>query len=138
LSYDKILFLVLHHLSSIIYITYQYMAKLNEFMLLFRYIPEHAKATSENLGEMERQWGAFIGGIAMQGRLVSTYQLGLNTKTLTAVLQPGTNPTASDPHLLGGNMVLKAETIEEAAELAKRCPILSIGGSVEVRDVIPM
>lgn len=114
------------------------MAKLNEFMLLFRYIPDQVTATLEEPGEMERQWAAFISSIAMQGRLVSTHQLGPNVLRLTTASQSRTVGQVSDPYLLGGNMVLKAETIEEATELARLCPILAIGGHVEVRDVIPM
>jgi hypothetical protein len=33
---------------------------------------------------------------------------------------------------------LKAESLEVATELAKKCPILFMGGSVEVRSLIPM
>jgi hypothetical protein len=28
--------------------------------------------------------------------------------------------------------------MEEAAEIAKGCPVLNVGGNVEVRDIIPM
>jgi hypothetical protein len=30
---------------------------------------------------------------------------------------------------------IKAESLEEAAELAKGCPILTVGGNVEVREI---
>ncbi|WP_298303127.1 YciI family protein [Flavobacterium sp.] len=40
--------------------------------------------------------------------------------------------------MIAGNMVLKAESIEVATEWAKKCPILFMGGTVEVRNVIPM
>ena len=33
------------------------------------------------------------------------------------------------------NLVLQAETMEKALELAKSCPILLFGGSVEVREI---
>jgi hypothetical protein len=35
-------------------------------------------------------------------------------------------------------MVLKADSMEAATELAKNCPILMMGGNVEVREIIPM
>lgn len=35
------------------------------------------------------------------------------------------------------NIFLHAESLEEAAELAKRCPILAHGGTVEVREIPP-
>jgi hypothetical protein len=35
-------------------------------------------------------------------------------------------------------MVITAENFDEAVEMAKGCPILFMGGSVEVRDIMPM
>lgn len=39
---------------------------------------------------------------------------------------------------IGGYIIIKANSIDEAAELAKGCPILLIKGNVEVRTVVPM
>jgi hypothetical protein len=35
-------------------------------------------------------------------------------------------------------MIVKANTLDEAVEMAKKCPILHMGGSVEVRAIQPM
>jgi hypothetical protein len=35
-------------------------------------------------------------------------------------------------------MIVKANSIAEAAEMAKNCPILNMGGNVEVRSIQPM
>ena len=57
-------------------------------------------------------------------------------------LKPGnivTNgPYAEIKEILGGLSIIRAESMEEAAEIAKNCPILSVGGNVEVREIIPM
>jgi len=37
-----------------------------------------------------------------------------------------------------GTTVVKTETFDEAVELAKGCPILKVGGTVEVRTIIMM
>ena len=39
---------------------------------------------------------------------------------------------------IGGYTLIKATSFDEAAELSKDCPILSVGGSVEVREIIAM
>jgi hypothetical protein len=39
---------------------------------------------------------------------------------------------------LGGYIMVKASNLDEATELAKNCPILSVGGSVEVRAIVQM
>jgi len=35
-------------------------------------------------------------------------------------------------------MVVRANTLAEATEMAKDCPILKMGGTVEVRSINPM
>ena len=114
------------------------MTQLNEFMLLFRFTPTNEQPTPQQLEDMQKQWGAFIGGIAMQGKLVSTYQLGFEGAQIFADHTTLQGLHVAEGQSLSGNMVLKAESLEVATELAKNCPILLMGGSVEVRDLIPM
>jgi len=40
--------------------------------------------------------------------------------------------------LVGGFTLIQADTLGRAAELARGCPILEVGGSVEVRPVMKM
>ena len=39
---------------------------------------------------------------------------------------------------MGGYTIEKAESFDEAVELTKGCPILSVGGNVKVRDIVQM
>ncbi len=114
------------------------MTQLKEFMLLFRFEPSNEEPTQEQLNEMHKQWGTFIGSIAMQGKLVSTHQLGFEGVKIAADQSTENGFHVSDGLTVAGNMVLKAETLEDATNLAKACPILYMGGNVEVRSVIPM
>lgn len=114
------------------------MTNLNEFMLLFRFEPINEQPTPEQLAEMQKSWGEFIGGIAIQGKLVSTHQLGFTGKQVFADQSVKEGITVADGQTLGGNMILKAESLEVATELAKNCPILFMGGNVEVREILPM
>jgi hypothetical protein len=90
------------------------------------------------MNEMHQQWGAFIGHIAIQEKLVSTHQLGFEGKQIFADQSVTDGIHISDNQTLGGNMIVKANTLDEAVEMAKNCPILSMGGSVEVRAIRPM
>lgn len=113
------------------------MTQLHEFMLLFRFDLSASAPQPEVEAEMHKQWGSFIGKLAMSGALVGTHQLGDSGKILngTATLD---GVHSAENTVLGGTLLLKAPTIEAAAELAKDCPILAMGGTVEVRDVIPV
>jgi hypothetical protein len=44
-------------------------------------------------------------------------------------------PFAEGKEVVGGYFLVRAETLEQAAEMAKDCPIFESGGSVEVRLV---
>jgi hypothetical protein len=37
---------------------------------------------------------------------------------------------------MGGYMFVNVESVDEAIELAQGCPILKIGGNVEIREAI--
>jgi hypothetical protein len=115
------------------------MVQVNEFMFLFRYEPNtNYQPTEADMAEMHQQWGAFFGNIAIQEKLVSTHQLGFEGKQIAADGAIIEGVYVADKQIVGGNMVVKAATIEEAVEMAKKCPILLMGGTVEVRAIQPM
>jgi hypothetical protein len=45
-------------------------------------------------------------------------------------------PFTEIKEFINGYIVVKAQTIDDAIEIAKECPILLIGGNVEVRKVV--
>jgi hypothetical protein len=115
------------------------MTQLNEFMLMFRFEPNfNYQPTESEMNEMHQQWGAFIGNIAIQEKLVSTYQLGFEGKQISANQSISEGIFISEKQTLSGNMVIRANSLDVAVEMAQACPILLMGGSVEVRSIIPM
>ena len=44
-------------------------------------------------------------------------------------------PYAEAKDVVGGFTLIQARNLEEATELSKGCPILEVGGSVEVRPI---
>jgi hypothetical protein len=111
----------------------------NEFMLLFRFQPDFSQQPSpEELAEMGQQWGAYFGGLAMQEKLVSTHQLGFEGVQVSADHTVTEGIHIVNHMTMGGNLIVRANTIAEATEIAKGCPILLMGGTVEVRSITPM
>ena len=47
-------------------------------------------------------------------------------------------PFAEAKDLVGGYLLVTAENLDDAAELARGCPILEVEGSVEVRPIRKM
>ena len=115
------------------------MKKVNEFMLVFRYTPNpNYQPSPEELSNMKSMWGEFIGNVLVQEKLVHTHQLGFEGKKVSADLSVQDEMVIENNYTLGGNMVVRANSIEEATEIAKGSPILKMGGTVEVRNILPM
>ncbi len=109
------------------------------FMMVFRFTPNfeyQPTATEEAL--MQEQWGSFIGNIAIQEKLISTHRLGFEGMQIASDLSTSEGILISENKTLSGNMVVRANSLEEATTMAKDCPILKMGGTVEIRNIIPM
>jgi len=115
------------------------MKKEQHFMMLFRFKPNFEKQpTTKEQEEMQQQWGSFIGNLALKEKLVHTHQLGFEGKQISADLSISNGITISENLTIGGNMIVNSNSLNEAIELAKECPILKMGGTVEVRNILPM
>ena len=113
---------------------------MKDFALVFRNeAGSETRISPETFAALQTDWQKWVGGIAAQGKLTSPgSRLGLNGR----VIKPGSivdnGLHAEIKETVRGFHVVKADSIEEAIEIAKGCPILTVGGSVEVRDIIPV
>jgi len=113
---------------------------MNEFVLIFRndFQPE-VKFSPDEMQAIMQQWQTWMGGMAAQGQLASSgNRLGGDGKTLRPGSVITNGPYAEIKEMISGYIIVNAATIDEAAEIAKGCPILHVGGNVEVRDIVPM
>jgi hypothetical protein len=92
-----------------------------------------AKMTPEEMQQHLQRWEKWIGeglqkgwmldpgdGLTQEGRVV-------NAKVVTD------GPFVESKEIVGGFSIVQADTIDAAGQLAKGCPALRVGGSVEVR-----
>ncbi len=62
-----------------------------------------------------------------------------SAKTVTGKEKVVTDgPYIESKELVSGYYLIKADSLEEATELAKGCPVLRLGGSAEVRKIMDM
>ncbi len=110
---------------------------MKEFMLLFRQpsFPP-ANISPKEMEALAKRWQDWVGGIAAQGKLTNT---GNRLATEGRVLKAGgvvtDGPFVEIRERLGGFMVVKADSLEEATTLAHGCPSLEADGSVEIRPL---
>jgi len=113
---------------------------MKEFLFVFRNDYQSVpKGSPEEMQAETKQWMDWIGGIAAQNKLVDRgNRLGSEGNTL----KPGNvitdGPFMEIKEAIGGYTLIKAESLEEATEIAKGCPIFQSGGSVEVRVINPL
>ncbi len=112
---------------------------MKEFMMIFRHEPNPAYQPSPQEIEAEiKKWQDWIGGIAAQGKFGSTNQLGYEGKTITPDGVVTDGPYAEIKEVVGGYVIVKAESLDEAIAMTKGCPIFDHGAKVEVRNIMQL
>jgi hypothetical protein len=111
---------------------------MNEFLLIFRHEDGKKVASPEQLQSWMKQTMDWIGGIAAQNKLVEGGN-GLSFEDSRVVHHNNivTNgPFGDIKETIGGYVIVRAGSADEAAELAKGCPVLQgDGNTVEIRKI---
>ncbi|MFT3795708.1 YciI family protein [Flavobacterium sp.] len=114
---------------------------MKEFLLIFRSdYSQFPQLSPEEMQANIKRWMDWVGGIAAQNKLVDKGNR-LERSTGKVIRPDGLitdGPYAEIKESIGGYTMVKAESLDEATELAKTCPILLFGGNVEVREVLSM
>ncbi|GEP94769.1 YciI family protein [Chitinophaga cymbidii] len=111
---------------------------MKEFILIFRHEDGSKIASPEQIQVWMKQTMDWLGGIAAQNKLVS-HGNGLSFEDSKVVRHNNivTNgPFGEIRETIGGYVIVRAESVEEAVEFAKGSPVLQgEGNSVEVRKI---
>ena len=114
---------------------------MKEFVMIFRASGnnEHAAAVSpEQMQQVLTNWMAWMSDIESSGNMASRGNR-LSSKNAKRIQSGGMvtdGPYTEIKEFINGFTILKTASIDEAVVIAKSCPILQMGGSVEVREVI--
>ena len=113
---------------------------MEEFALIMRHEDGNKVASPEQIQVWMKQTMDWIGGIAAQNKFVSGTGLPfegarvVTTKNAKPIVTNG--PFGDIKETIGGFIVVKADSVEEAVEFAKGCPVLQgEGNSMEVRKI---
>ena len=110
---------------------------MDQFILLFRHEDGSKLASPEQMETWMKQTMDWIGSIAAQGKFVSGTGLLFDDARVVGHHNVVTNgPFGDIKETLGGFIIVKAESADEAAEFAKGSPILQgDGNTIEVRKI---
>lgn len=112
---------------------------MNEYLLIIHrdLINKESAPSPQQMQDLIKPFQEWIGGIAAQNKLVAPpKRLDVNGRVVKGSLVTD-GPYAEVKESVGGLIIIRAASYEEAAEIAKGCPILKWGASVEVRQAIP-
>src|SRR6187549_1076618 len=110
---------------------------MDEFILIFRHQDGQKVASPEQLQTWMKQTMDWISGIAAQNKFSGGNGLPLDNARVVHHNNIVTNgPFGEIKETIGGYIIVKASSIDEAVEFAKGCPVLQgDGNTVEVRKI---
>lgn len=109
---------------------------MNEFLLIFRrdFTSKEAQPSPEQLQNSIKDWQNWFGSIAAQDKLARPLQRWDGEGKVVKQNKQVTNgPYAEIKESIGGVIIIRAEDYDEAVTIAQGCPILPLGGNVEIR-----
>jgi hypothetical protein len=109
----------------------------SEYMLLFRGTHWDKSLSPEQLQKVMGQWSAWFERLLDEGKIKSAHPLMDEGKIVTwkkgQTVADG--PFAESKEAIGGYFLLEIGDLDEALRIAKECPALQYGMTVEVRPV---
>jgi hypothetical protein len=115
---------------------------MKEFMLIYKSGDPSwmASATAEQKGAVMAEWGKWLGTLGEKGQLVtggSPLEFAGKRLKKDGVI---TDIAASEvKELVSGYSIIKADSLDKAAVIARECPIFrDPGATVEIRAVVAM
>ena len=108
---------------------------MKEYLFLFRggNVPQ---SPEEGQAHMQR-WMQWMEGLGKQGKFAGAQPLNKTGKQVTGTKKLVTDgPYMEGKEMVGGYLICKADSYDEAIEISKGCPILEFdSGIVEVREI---
>ena len=114
---------------------------MEDFLFVFRagLANNETQPSAEQRQAVMKNWQDWLEAIATKNKLVTAgSRLGSGGKVVKPKSMVTDGPYIEMKETIGGYSIVRAESLAEAAELAKDCPILLVGGNVEVRQLVAM
>jgi len=109
----------------------------NDYLLLFRNTEWHKALSPDEIQQVMTDWMKWYDALSANGRCTGGQSLEESGKVVRDESRHVTDgPYAEAKESVAGYFVLNVSSIDEAVEIAKMCPALPHGISVEVRQLL--
>lgn len=113
---------------------------MKQFLYLFRGGEEgYASLSPEEMQQHMAKWNEWMVQISKTEEPVPGLPLNNEGKVVAKdgeIITDG--PYAEGKEIVGGYVIVQAESLDEAVKLSKGCPIFDFGGVIEVREAVDM
>jgi len=108
---------------------------MSEFVLIFRrdYKTKEIQPSPEQMQEHLKHWAEWFGNLASNDLLARPVQRLDAEGRIVSKNSVNNGPYVEVKESVGGLVIIKANDYDEAVEIAESCPVLELGGSVEIR-----
>lgn len=107
-------------------------------LLLFRSTDWHRDLSPEEIQSIMTGWNDWFEGLKREGKIIAGSPLENEGRVVSGRAgSVADGPFAESKEAIGGYFLLSVESIDEAVAIAKRCPALGYGLTVEVRPIAP-
>jgi hypothetical protein len=110
-------------------------ATTSEYLLLFRGTGWHKDLSAEEIQKNMARFTSWFERLKNEGNFKSGHPLEHNGKIIAGRNVVTDGPFAESKEAIAGFFIIQADTLEQAVEIAKSCPGLDYGQSVEVRPI---
>lgn len=109
----------------------------SDYLLLFRGTDWHQDLSPEEIQKTMTDWMAWFDHLVAEGRCTGGQSLGNEGKVVSGKGRSVSDgPFAESKEAVAGYFLLQVENVEEALSIAKECPALCYGMTVEVRPLL--
>ena len=109
----------------------------SEYVLLFRNTGWHKDYSAEEIQEHMARFTAWFEQLSREGRFKGGGPLAHSGKMVESKTVVTDGPFVESKEAIAGFFQIYADSLEEAVEIAKGCPGLTVGQTVEVRAMSP-
>jgi hypothetical protein len=111
-------------------------SRTSEYLLVFRNIGWHTNLSPEEIQQGMARFTAWFERLNNEGRFKSGAPLSHDGKILTRRDVVTDGPFAESKEAIAGFFIIRADSLEQAVEIANGCPGLEFGQTVEVRAIV--
>jgi len=109
----------------------------SDYLLLFRGADWHRGLSPDEIQKTMTVWMGWFNRLVEEGRCRGGQSLGPDSKVVSGKMKNVVDgPYAEAKESVAGYFLLTVGSLEEATEIAKECPTLGYGTTVEVRPLL--